>query len=88
MHFVAFDINGREGAGGTEVLAGSAAYAFGFVDSGNISAQLVVGIQGHHLYGSRGAVARAVVAVDMVVDRYAVLLNPHGMTYLYAGFIY
>ena len=49
VYFVAFNIDGGEGTGGAEVLAGSAADTQGFVDSGDVSSELIVGIEGHHL---------------------------------------
>ena len=82
MHFVAFHIDGREGTGGTEVLAGTAADAALLVDGGHVGRFVVIGIAGHHLDGSCGTVALAVAAVYTVGEHQTVLLNPYGVANL------
>ena len=44
MLLVALDIDGAEGAGGTQILAGSAADATALVDGGDIGRLFVVGV--------------------------------------------
>ena len=49
MHFVSFDVDGREGTGGTQILAGSAADATALVDGGDIGRLFVVGVARNHI---------------------------------------
>lgn len=80
---VSLHVYGAERTCGAQILAGSAAYATLDVDGGDFGRILSVGIRRHHGYGLRGTVAGAVAALDVVGEGYAVLLDPHGVAYLY-----
>ena len=82
MHFVAFHVDGREGTGGTEVLAGTAADAALLVDGGYEGRFVVIWVAGHHLDGSGRTVALTVAAVYTVGEHQTVLLNPYGVANL------
>ena len=85
MHFVSFNVDGREGTCRTQVLAGATAYAAGLVDGGDVGRRLVVGVGGYHLDGTLRTVACTVAARHTVGERYAVLSYPYGMAYLRGG---
>ena len=87
MRLVPFDVDGAEGAGGAEVLTGTATDAQRLVDSGDVSTEFVVGIEGYHLDGSRGAVAGTVAAFHLIIDGDAVFLHEDSMTDLDAGLL-
>ena len=80
MSFMSFHIDGTEGAGRTEVLAGTATDATLGVDNGYLHRMLVGGITGHHLDGSRRTMAGAVAALHPVGQRNTVFPDPYGMT--------
>ena len=82
MHFMPLDIDSREGTRRTDILTGSAADAGSIVDGGNHGRLLAIGIQRHHLNGSRGTMAGTVAALHLISQHHAVLLDPHGVTYL------
>ncbi len=88
MHFVTFHIDGTEWTGWTEVLAGSAADAIGFVDGWDIYASGVVLVERNHFDGSRWTMAFTVSAIHTVRHRNTVLLDPHGMTDLCRTFVF
>ena len=76
MHFMSFHVDGREGPGGAEVLAGTAADAVEIVDSRYHDAAFMT----HHGNGAYRADRGAVAASVAVGQRDAVLLDPDGMT--------
>lgn len=91
---MAFDIDGAEGTGGAEVLACTTADATFHVDDGylaatifHVTSALLLGsgafaFEGNHLDGTRGAVAFAVAAGDLVGEHDAVFAYPDGMANL------
>ena len=84
MHFVPFHINRAKWSGRAEVLAGTAADAFVFVDGRHLHLAVRAFVI-HHLYGSCWAVACTVAAADAVGEHYAVVLDPYGMTHMDGG---
>ena len=87
MSLVSFHINGAEGTCRTKVLACATSYAALGVDNRYIQLLLATVFQGHHLYGSGGTMALAIATRLAVAYGDAVLPDPHGMTYLYGGFL-
>ena len=79
MDFMALNIDGGEGTGGTEMLAGTATDASALVDSGYVGRLVVIGIAGHHLDGSRGTMAGTVATINAIGENQAVFLNPYGV---------
>lgn len=82
MTFMSFHIDGAEWAGGTKMLAGTAADAPFCIDGRNLQRTLVALHRGYHLYGSCGAMACAIATSLSVGQGDAVLPYPHGMAYL------
>ena len=79
--------NGRERTGWTNILAGTTANAGLLVDGGHIWRLVVPLIEGYHFDGSRRTMARAVATLHSIGHRHAILLDEHGMTYLYRRFL-
>ena len=82
MYFVAFDVDGGEGTGRTEVLAGTTADTLGFVYGRDVGSEFVIRIQRHHLDGAGGTMAGTVAAFYSVGDGDTVLLDPDGVAKL------
>ena len=82
MHFIPFNINRAEWAGGAEVLAGTAADALVLIDGGHLMAFVV-----NHLDGSRGAMTGAVAARNAIGQNNAVVLHPNGMADMDSGLL-
>ena len=82
MHFVPFDVDGAEGTRGTQILAGSTAYATTLVDGRDVGRLFVVGIGQYHLDGSYRTMTGTVVTTHPVIQGNTVLLDPDGMSYL------
>ena len=82
MHFVPFDVDGAEGTRGTQILAGSTAYATTFVDGRDVGRLFVVGVARNHIDSTHGTVACTVAALHTIVDGYTVLFDEYGMTNL------
>ena len=82
MSLMSLHIDGAEGAGRAQVLTCSAADAAFCIDDGDLGRAFVAFDGGHHLYGSRRAVAGTIAAWLAIGERYAVFLYPYGMSYL------
>ena len=87
VHPVPFNIDSAKGARRAEVLAGTAADAFVFIDGGYLDGLAVVFVV-HHLDGAGGAVAGAVAAADAVGEYHAVVFHPYGMTNMDGGLLF
>ena len=83
MNRVTFYIDTAKGAGGTEILAGAAAYAARLVDGGHQGRFVVVLVERHHGDGSHGTDFGTMAATVAVGQRDAVFLDPDGMPNLY-----
>ena len=77
-----FNIYCAERTRRTQVFARTATYAAFLVHHRNFNRSLIVGIGSYHCYCAGGTMARTVAAFHSVCERYAIFLNPHGMTYL------
>lgn len=66
VRLVALDVDGALGARGAQEFAGSAADAAFRVDHGDLQGAGITGIPGDHADGAGGAMAGAVVAVDLI----------------------
>lgn len=90
VYLMPFDIDCRERACRTQILAGTASGADGCVDDRNLQCVLVfrgvILVERYHRYRTSRAVAGAVSAWYAVGCRQAVLAYPYGMTYLYGRF--
>ena len=84
MCYIPFHIDRAERAGRAEVLAGTTADAFVFVDGGHLY-RSVRSFVINHLDGSCGAVAGAVAARYAVSQDHAVVLHPNGMADMDGG---
>lgn len=84
---MALDINGTEGTGGTEVLAGTAADAFLGINHGNARRVLIAGLRRYHLYGAGGTMTGAVATFNTVGQYHAVLFYPYGVANLDCRFL-
>ena len=84
MHLIPFHINRAKRSGRAEVLAGTAADAFGRLDGGDHYG-LTVMLVFHHLDSTGGAVAFAVAAADAVGEYHTVILDPNGMSDMDVG---
>ena len=82
MHFVPFDVDGAEGTRGTQILAGSTAYATTLVDGRDVGRLFVVGVARNHIDGTRRTVARTVAALHTIADSHTVLFDEYGVTNL------
>ena len=80
MHFVTFDIDGREGSRRTDVLTGTTTNTGCLVDGRHHRRLLVILIKRHHLDSSSWTVTGTVAARHLVGDGHTVFLNPNGMT--------
>lgn len=78
-----FDVDGAERSSRTKVLARTASDAPFGVDRRNLRRVGIVDVGKHHLYGSGWAMPGAVAAFHAVGQRYAIVLDPYGVTYLY-----
>ena len=85
VHFIPFHVNCAEWSGRAEVLAGTAADAFVLVNGRHLYLAIWAFIV-YHLDGTSGAMTCTVAATDAVGQHHAVLLDPHGMTHMDAGF--
>ena len=83
MDFMALNIDGGEGTGRAEMLAGTATDASALVDSGHVGRLVVFWVAGHHLDGSRGTMAETVAACYSISEHQAVFPHPHGMANLH-----
>ena len=84
MHLIPLHVNCTKRTGRAEVLAGTAADAFVFIDGWHFHCAVRAFVV-YHLDGSRRAVARAVAAADAVGEHHAVILDPHGMSDMDVG---
>ena len=78
---MSLDVDRAERPRRTKVLAGTTAYATLGVNHGYLYRLLVVGVNGHHLYGSRRTMAGAVATAHSFRHGQTVFLDPHGMAY-------
>ena len=85
MYLVPLYVDGREGACGAQVFAGSAADAACRVYGGHFHFYAVGGGVWYHGDGPCRTVAGAVAALHTVGQWDAVLLDPYGMAYLRGG---
>lgn len=79
MVFVAFHIDGAEGAARTKILTCTAADALLRIDNRDLDALLRL----DHRDGTCRAMTGAIAAFHAVGERYAIFLNPHGMANLH-----
>ena len=84
VHFVSFNVDGAERAGRAEVLAGTAADTFVLVHGRHLYSAAWTFVV-YHLDGSSRAMACAVATTDVIGQHNAILLDPHGMTYMDAS---
>lgn len=87
MPFVSLHVDGTEGAGGTEVLAGSATYAAFRVDYRYLLGFLIFRMAWHHLYGTRRAMAGTVATLHTVSHGDAIPSSPYSVSYLCRRFL-
>ena len=80
MHFVTFDIDGREGSRRTDILTGTTTDTGSLIDSGHHRRLLIILVERHHLDSSCRTVTGTVATRHIVGDGHTVLLDPHGMT--------
>lgn len=83
MHLMAFDEDGGERTGRTQVLACATTDATALVDRGNEGRIVVFLIEWYHFYRTYGAMAGTVATLYLIVHRHAILLDKHGMPDLY-----
>ena len=83
MHLMAFDKDGWERTGRTQILTSATTDTPALVDSGNEGRLVVFLIQLHHLYRTYRTMAGTVATLHAISNRYAVLLDPNSMTNLY-----
>ena len=84
VYFVALYIDGTERAGGTEVLAGTAADTPLGIDRRH---GVCTAVDMYHSDRPRRAMAGTVAALDTVGKRHTVLAHPYGMPYLRGGLV-
>lgn len=82
-----FYINSTERTCRTKILTGSATDATLHVDSRDFRGLVIIRIRRHHCNGSSRTMTGTVSTIHPVRQRYAVLLNPHGVAYLDRRFI-
>ena len=87
MHLMAFDKDGRERTGRTQILASATTDTAALVDSGNEGRLVVFLIQLHHLYRTYRTMAGTVATLHPIVHRHTVFLDKHGMTNLDGRFL-
>ena len=79
---MSFYINGREWTGRTNIFACTTTNACVFVDSGDARTWLVIGIRKYHLDGAGWTVTSTVATTYTIGKRYAIFLDPYGMSNL------
>ena len=80
VHRVSFNVYGTERASRAEIFASAATYTSFYVDYGYLYRFFVIGVGWYHENGSRRAVASTVATGNAISERYAVFLDPHGMS--------
>ena len=83
MHLMAFDEDGGERTGRTQVFACATTDATALVDRGNEGRIVVFLIEWYHLYRTYRTMAGTVATLYLIVHRHAILLDKHGMPNLY-----
>lgn len=87
MIFMSLDVNCTEGARRAEILTSPASDTALVVDNGDFRRLGIIGIRRHHSDGPDRASTCAIATLHTVGQRYAVVLDPHGVTNLDRRFI-